>query len=307
MENMNFEKFKKWAISVINKHMPQLQLELVDMEKLGGTYRGLVAKKENQKSSSVVNLTQMYHDYQNGKDLNEITVDMLGILYTQEAISLEWIYNYACVKEHLFIRVSNYQRNKEFLQKVPYTSVVDLVLTYHIRVDVKHGLTGNITITNEMLAKLNITKEKLHSDALKMSKILYPPYLMPLHTYLSRNTNTDISHLKKDKNVLVISNKSQNYGASTLFYPNVLEQISTMLGDDYYLVPSSIHEWIACCCDDESRYQLVVNTLREVNRRYVAEDEWLSDHLYHYDAKKHLFETAEYYREQQEIDHKMLN
>ena len=40
----------------------------------------------------------------------------------------------------------------------------------------------------------------------------------------------------------VLSNKLRNYGAACIAYPHVLEMIGGILGTDYYVLPSSVHE-----------------------------------------------------------------
>ena len=44
------------------------------------------------------------------------------------------------------------------------------------------------------------------------------------------------------RGMYVLTNSEGAYGASALFYPGVKEKVSEVIGGDYYVLPSSIHE-----------------------------------------------------------------
>ena len=87
----------------------------------------------------------------------------------------------------------------------------------------------------------------------------------------------------------VVTNKKRYYGAACIVYPNVLEEIGDLLQEDYYIIPSSVHEILflpaSQCIDSEA-----LNTIIEdVNRSQVEDEDWLSDHTYLYQrAQKRL-------------------
>lgn len=78
----------------------------------------------------------------------------------------------------------------------------------------------------------------------------------------------------EETGVMVVTNSSGYYGASAIFYDGVLEALK-----DYYLVPSSVHEWLAVpkpITDKEYLAQII----RQVNRTEVSPKEVLSDFPY---------------------------
>lgn len=78
----------------------------------------------------------------------------------------------------------------------------------------------------------------------------------------------------EETGVMVVTNSSGYYGASAIFYDGVLEALK-----DYYLVPSSVHEWLAVpksIADKEYLAQII----RQVNRTEVSPKEVLSDFPY---------------------------
>ena len=89
--------------------------------------------------------------------------------------------------------------------------------------------------------------------------------------------------------MFVLTNQNRYYGAACLVYPDMLEVIGEMLQDDFYILPSSVHEVIFLgkngCMDSAALNEMI----EEVNRTQVDEEEWLSDHAYLYDRKSKKF------------------
>ena len=70
-----------------------------------------------------------------------------------------------------------------------------------------------------------------------------------------------------------------------MLYPRVLEDIANQLDEDYYILPSSIHEIIilpASCCME---YSDIDEMIVEINETQVSEEDTLSDHAYYYCRK----------------------
>ena len=68
-------------------------------------------------------------------------------------------------------------------------------------------------------------------------------------------------------------------------YPDILKNFSGMIENDFYILPSSIHEVIllpVCAEENPVRLQEMV---KEVNESQVELQEQLSDQVYFYDRK----------------------
>lgn len=78
----------------------------------------------------------------------------------------------------------------------------------------------------------------------------------------------------EEMGVMVITNSSGYYGASAIFYDGVLEALK-----DYYLVPSSVHEWLAVPKSIADK-EYLAQTIRLINRTEVSPKEVLSDFPY---------------------------
>lgn len=85
----------------------------------------------------------------------------------------------------------------------------------------------------------------------------------------------------------VLSNAEKLNGAASVLDKDTMETISEMLGGDFVVIPSSIHEVIILPMDDNVDKDELEGIIREVNTGQVAPEERLSYHAYQYDSGKH--------------------
>lgn len=93
---------------------------------------------------------------------------------------------------------------------------------------------------------------------------------------LEEKINALVGHevTAEETGVMVITNSNGYYGASAIFYDGVLEALK-----DYYLVPSSVHEWLAVPKSLADK-EYLAGVIRQVNRTEVSPNEVLSDFPY---------------------------
>jgi len=83
----------------------------------------------------------------------------------------------------------------------------------------------------------------------------------------------------------VLTNFAKMYGAINMVYEDVLEEMGNMIGCNYVVLPSSIHEIILVPGDtpNAEKLRFMVN---DVNSTQVSPQEVLSDHVYFYDRNR---------------------
>ena len=77
----------------------------------------------------------------------------------------------------------------------------------------------------------------------------------------------------------VLTNSRFFWGAGALFYPGMIERIHDLLGGDFYVLPSSVHELILIKVDDQDPRQLA-DLVRSANRSVVRDSDILADDLF---------------------------
>jgi len=255
------------------------------VDRLGGGYTGLTIRKvDEEEIVPTINMSLFYEYYREGKPIKDILNRMIYIICNERYHNhLEWINDYNIVKDKLFIRLSNGERNKEMLKNIPHLNIEDLVITYHIYIESNNHSVDSIMINNRLLNKYHLTTLKLHQDAIENSPKLFPIYINSLEKYLF-NTQGDSS-------VIYLSNSVQVNGAATIIYPNTLKMIADKLNSGFYVVPSSIHEVLIVPPNIKSLYELE-QLVHEVNEKRVSIDEQLSNHVYYYNNQTNTLKIA---------------
>ncbi len=67
-----------------------------------------------------------------------------------------------------------------------------------------------------------------------------------------------------------------------MLYPEVLKNFSERLGQDFYVLPSSVHEVILVPVNSEADQESLRGIVTDINRTQVAEEEILADSVYFY-------------------------
>ena len=80
----------------------------------------------------------------------------------------------------------------------------------------------------------------------------------------------------------VATNPRRVFGASCILYPGTLEAFARRCRRNFYVLPSSIHETILIPALPELRAEEMEDMVHEVNEATLAEEEFLSNHVYLY-------------------------
>lgn len=66
------------------------------------------------------------------------------------------------IKDKLFVRISNAEKNQDVLAGLPHTMMEDLAMTYHILIDKKDGGIASLPINEEIFARYGVSLKQLH-------------------------------------------------------------------------------------------------------------------------------------------------
>ena len=86
----------------------------------------------------------------------------------------------------------------------------------------------------------------------------------------------------EDDFLFVLTNPMRHFGASCLLYPGILEQIACQLGENFYLLPSSIHETMIVPEGQSPSLETLQEMVKEINETQMDVEEVLSDYVYYY-------------------------
>lgn len=313
---MGFEEFVSGLKGNVEHYLPDdfknAEIIVQEQTKLNDSYLGMMLRKPEENVCPAINLNSFYDQYQEGRPLSDILENALRLL-TQEVpkIDVSEITNYENIKDHLFIKVFNADRNAEILENLPHRLEDDIAITYHVATEIKDGCIASFAIRNELLEKLGVTEEQLHQDAMESAV-----KIMPLNVTSMINTMKGIMREQgaspEEIEMMVEISKAQNpdmwivstdqkiAGAAALFYPGVMDQIAEKCGSDYFVIPSSTEEVIVLPNANGMRSEELSAMIGVVNDEHVSPTQQLGSEAYHYDPVEKVFEKAGKYEQRME-------
>ena len=309
---MTFEAFQATVLNDIRNYLPEeyggAEILLNETQKLNQTYPALVIKREEHSIAPSIDLTRFYERAEQGQDMSEILSEIAEIAQIEpEGLNPDRFTDYSEAKNMLFIRVSNCEANKEYLKNIPHKEISGLAVTCHVLVSIDDSSTGSLAVTNDLMKQYGVSFDKLYQDAVENSQKLFPPKVLPITAMIMGMSGFEMGmesevpdsfsrqvqdiDLERD-GMAVITNQTSVNGAAVIFYPDVLKTIGDHVEENYYILPSSIHEVIVVADNKETQLSFLEAMVKEVNHGQVAPKDRLSDTVFHYDYKEHLFERA---------------
>ena len=302
---LSYEEFKNEVVASIKDYLPD-EYENAEVSITKATknndfaYDVLMVKKEGEDVTPRIPLQPHYKKYADRGGKGDIHLFLSSIAssykaaaaaeekFDPEFISPQTIFNFESVKDHITCRLINAKLNEKYLADKPHTFVEDLAVIYSIRI----SPDASIPITNELMEKYEgVTVKDLHDIALSNMEKVNPPKIMNIEEILS--SLSDFPPLLPPPSVpipmYVLTNETKVYGASVILNPDMLEEATRTLGtDDFYILPSSVHEVIVIPADMGEDDQFM-DMVWDINRTTLSPDEVLSDNIYTYDSKERTF------------------
>ena len=204
--------------------------------------------------------------------------------------------NYDKVKDKLIVELVGADRNDEMLKEVPHTMVEDIAAIYKVRLESDESHQTTMAITNELLEKFGVDVQQLHQDALENAAQISPAKVLSMSEVLGIPPEMSLG----GPEIIVVTTENQIKGAGALLYPDVMDQIAEKTGGDFFVLPSSVHEVLALPDYGNITSSEMQAIVMAVNGTEVEPEDQLSDHVYHFDAKEHVFELAEKFEARQE-------
>lgn len=251
--------------------------------------RGIMMAEKGINISPTIYLEDYYKEFLQGESLEQITKEILK-RYEEVRFHESWegafVQSFEGIRHRIVYKVINKERNEKLLEEVPHRDVVDLAMVCYVLVRLNQGHSATILIKKEHLKLWNVTEEEVFEEAEKNVKRLLPAKLSRMKDVLASMLEIELDEDDKDDFMYVMSNEERSFGAACIFYEGVMEMIYGAIRENYYVIPSSIHEVIILPESMAPEKQEIEETVEEINRTQVEEEEVLSDRVYYYDASR---------------------
>ena len=286
----------------------------------GITLTGLVVAGDESNVSPTVYLEGFFNAYEEGETMSSVVSKIIEAAdrgRLNVSINIEDFTDFEKAKRNIVYKLIGHGSNAELLSKIPHIPMLDMEIVFFFLIEGAIEGNASVLITNEhaerwgtdtdelmKLAGLN-TPRLLPSCVHRMEDLIREMFLENVrykfetdHIIPGMDDGEDpevamnrladeVLGSVADSNrcipMFVVSNSLKYFGAACMLYENVLYELAKRIGDSFYLLPSSVHEFIAVGEEFVNSPEELIAMVKEVNMTQVRPDEVLTDSVYYFD------------------------
>lgn len=309
-EDMDLNGFCEYVETNIKAYLPDSyqdwDIDISETYKAAGPKMAFTIKAPDENFAPVIYLDDFYTLYQEGRELPQLMNQISDLQVQHDASKREnptfdksslpdmrrMVENWDYAKENIILDTAGCTKNAEMLAHRPHCKMGDIAAIYKIEMGREENASFSIPITNEIKARYGVTTEELHTQAIKNSMERYPAQICDLGSVMQKMLGIPTTDVSSDfmpdmgignSGLIVLSNEEVFRGAGTLFYPGVLDQVSAMCPNGFYIIPSSVHEILIFPKNADFADREIDEIIESVNAEVVNPDEQLSDFVHEYD------------------------
>ena len=296
------ENFKETIKKELMNRIKGVKLYENNVLKNNVTKLGIVVNRANENISPTFYIDDLYNMYLENNSIDEV-VDFIENVVNENRPQTTIIDKLNNVYENVLPRLVNKQTNYQLLSDCPHRDFLDMAIVYYIEErDINNNGIMAIKVTNDMLQLKNLSEEKLYKHAIQnlkkkeQHKILgMSSQMIELMTNKKINENIDDIDFYNEIFV-VLSNFVGVNGCRQILNNDLLKTISDKIKNDFYVLPSSIHEVLITPTDlvgtNESDIETLKQMVTDINEEKVGIEEQLTDNVYVYRYDKQCLEVA---------------
>lgn len=258
---------------------------------------GISIRKGDEAVSPVFYVDSYYEDYARKKNTLDEVVDAIISSLRRVQMSKPKIdpgdLSFESCKDRITFRLVSAKRNQMLLKDLPYIPFLDLAIIFTITWWIAETGVESIKITNGIMESWGIDAAGLMSYAVKNTPKLFPPRFTSLYQLLQDQYGFPKLEGMEDGPVplYLLSNESLVNGATTLLYEDAMCRLGEEIGDDFYILPSSIHEVLVLPAGDMEAFDMdeMKKMVKEINKEHVGAEDVLSDQVYFYKKNEKRF------------------
>ncbi|MBQ8559267.1 MAG: hypothetical protein IJ439_04710 [Tyzzerella sp.] len=290
---MNYQEFVTMMSEKTNKLLEsEVNVHIHKALKINGKERtGLTISEPNTNISPTIYLEEFFTQYQNGRLIDDIAQCIVS-LYREVKFEHSWdvgqIQDFQRAKSKLAYRLIHFEKNEVLLEELPYVAYMDFAIIFYLLVESTEKGAATILITNDMLKCWGISVEQVYLAAKENTPRLLNADFQTMRTVICQLLGKNCQEVcqeeecQEESYMYVLSNQYRHFGAICMLYDRVLEDIANQIDEDFYILPSSIHEVIILPVSCSPSLAEINDMIVEINETQVTEEEVLSDHAYFY-------------------------
>ncbi len=303
---MDFEEFKNELMDLITEEVNDRGLEGISMRfdsinSPDGMTDRLIVSVDDSKMSMAFRLKEIFKDVTEGESMDTAVYKMvntieanISVIKTKESDVKSFITDYEQVKEHTYLRLI--PGNSPILGETPHKMIEDMAVVVNIQLVNFSDENGRscVVVSKPLMEMYGIDEKQLFADAEKNSLANEPLVFTPLGDMIKHLIDAEEVPSPEEAGIVtyIATNKSGFQGAAVAAYPEFAQKAAEAIGGSFYMIPSSVHEFILIKDDGKPNARDLNKMIKNVNETVLEPRDLLSEQCYHYDAKTKVLETG---------------
>ena len=311
---MDYETFKQEFAEDIKEKLSQkgygeVETNFHNIEKTNQNYEAISVVPAGGNIGVNYNIENAFASYEHSGDYEGVLASATGAIASGldqvPVVNVNALMNYEIMKEKLSVEVISAEVNEELLAKVPHDRIEDLAVVYRFIMESNEDGRASILVNNDLNERMGVTHEQLRADALENSPEIRPAVIQGMNEVMKEMMGPEAYEMfgipdDTEEMMFIATVPDKNSGAGVLAYQDFMDQAAEKIGGDFFILPSSIHEILLVPDDGQKGADELKAMVMDVNATQVSPEERLSDNVYHYDSKEHIFELAEKFEARQQ-------
>ncbi|MBO5199149.1 MAG: hypothetical protein J6B85_11635 [Lachnospiraceae bacterium] len=287
---LSFDAFRELIQLEVQKRLGcQYETSLISVCKNNSVhFDGLSIRKSGSSLGPNFYLNDSYQEYINGKEIEtlikEVILEYHEFLRTTALPDDSMSFAFEDIKEQIIYCLVGAETNQEILADSPFIPYLDFAIIFqYLAACGPHGIS-TVRITNEHLGIWDTSVEELFYYARRNTPRLLPFRIMKMSELLQFASASPMQ---------ILTNRPGLQGASCILYPNLLKEHAKELNSGFFLLPSSVHEFLILppsshplpASSDELAQEkdALSEIVRAMNATQVKPEDVLTHHAYYYD------------------------
>lgn len=250
----------------------------------GVVLTGLMIGKNGQNVMPTIYIDEFFDWYKSGYPVRLIANKIVRLYKQANAetpFDTSLITNFNLVKDRIIFQIVNTERNSALLETIPSVKFHDLSIIFKICFENSSYGTATAMITNRIMDFWSVDIDTICQMAMKNTPAIQESVLCRMEDVLKELMPKAVMIPSLGIDMFVLTNKLKNCGCGCILYPYVLEDFSTRMGKDIFILPSSRHE-VLLLPDNGMNSRELKEMVMDVNKTQVSREDFLSDNVYHY-------------------------
>ena len=303
---LTYEEFKNTFCvqypEVMGSEFDGYEMKLMPVVKRGRTLDGFTfCRKLDEKRVTAMPtfyFNELYESYCDNQDMavciEQTAESMKSALIKGDAISCN--VKISKIKKNVIAELVNPEIASPYLYNVPHREFLNLYIIYRWVVNVDESGVYSGIIDNDLMNSVELTEDELYENALKNTRRIIIPQIKPFDTVVRKLLRRDgrseyeirkfIGKIEPDERMWILTNKHHFRGSTTLLFSDFLDKVAQKVGDDFYIIPTSVNESMAVSVRSSLTPDKMLEMLCDSNNAYFNDDDqMLSETIYYYSVK----------------------